>query len=223
MKKVVAIMVAVSVFGCVIVGCGSKSASVEEEQSVTEEAKDTSADAMQATESSTEIDMSQLEAIGDVEVDKGVFDVSLNIPKDFVGDTTQEELDKSVKEKGYKSATLNSDGSVTYVMTKAQHKEMMDEIRKSIDQSLSEMVGSEEYPNITDITANDDYTNIKVTTKSTELGLDESFSVISLYMYGGMYAIFNGTHADNIHVEFVNEATGEIIDTADSENMGKEE
>ena len=223
MKKVLVMIMTMSILGCLVAGCGSKSASADKEQSASEETQDSSADAMQATESSTEMDMSQLEALGDVEVDKGVFDVTLYIPKDFAGDTTQQELDESVKEKGYKSATLNSDGSVTYVMTKAQHKEMMDGITDSINQSLSEMVGSEDYPNFTDIKANDDFTSFTITTKSTELGLDESFSVINFYMYGGMYAIFNGTHADNLHVDFVNEATGEVIDSANSEDMGKDE
>ena len=35
-----------------------------------------------------------------------------------------------------------------------------------------------------------------------------------------MYNSFNGTPADNIHVDFINEASGEVIDTFDSENMG---
>lgn len=43
---------------------------------------------------------------------------------------------------------------------------------------------------------------------------------MGLYTYGGMYNIFNGTEADNIHIDFVNESSGEVIDTADSKNMG---
>ncbi|MER2027079.1 MAG: hypothetical protein ABS874_07575 [Lachnospiraceae bacterium] len=49
---------------------------------------------------------------------------------------------------------------------------------------------------------------------------NESFSVLSFYIYGGMYNSFNGTPADNIHVDFINEASGEVIDSFDSENMG---
>ena len=221
-NRIVAIIMVVTMLGSMVMGCGSKAKNEDAKQTATEENTQETADAMQATDSS-EIDMSELEALGDVDVDKGVFDVTLNIPKDFAGDTTQQELDESVKEKGYKSATLNSDGSITYVMTKAQHKEMMDGITDSINQSLSEMVGSEDYPNFTDIKANDDFTSFTITTKSSELSLDESISVITFYMYGGMYAIFNGTHADNIHVDFVNEATGEVIDSANSEDMGKDE
>ena len=35
-----------------------------------------------------------------------------------------------------------------------------------------------------------------------------------------MYAIFNGTKADDIHVDFVNADSGEIINSSDSSDMG---
>lgn len=56
--------------------------------------------------------------------------------------------------KGYKSGTLNGDGSVTYVMNKDQHNELMKGIKESIDSSMAEMIGSESTPNITDVQAN---------------------------------------------------------------------
>lgn len=43
---------------------------------------------------------------------------------------------------------------------------------------------------------------------------------MGFYMYGGMYTVFNGTTVDNIHVEFINEATGAIINQADSKDLG---
>ena len=221
-KKVFAAIMTLAIFTSVVAGCGNKAGEAEQNdapvvESQTEEPTDTT----EPTESDTSDDgMKQLEAIGDVEVDKGLFDVTLTIPKDFVGDTTQEKLDESVKEKGYKSATLNSDGSVTYVMTKAQHEEMMVGIRESIDKSLSEMVGSSDYPNITNVEHNDNYTSFTITTKNAEPDLSESFSVMALYMYGGMYGIFSGEEVDNVHVDFKNADSGEIISSSNSEDMG---
>ena len=164
--------------------------------------------------------MDQIEAIGDVDVDKGLFDVTLTIPEKFIGETTQEELDETVKEKGYKSAVLNEDGSVTYVMSKAQHREMMDGVTKTINDALDEMVGSDDYPSITEAKANNDFTKFTITTKNTDLSISESLSALALYMYGGMYAIFNGKSVDNIHVDFINADTGEIISSSDSDNLG---
>lgn len=173
----------------------------------------------ETVEASTERDISELDAIGDVEVDENLFTVELTIPADYVGETTQGELDATAKEKGYKSITLNDDGSATYVMSKKQHRELMDELATNINDSLDDMVGSEDYPNITDITANDNFTEFTITTTSTELSLNESFSVIVYYMYGGMYNIFNGTPVDNVHVDFINIDSGEVIGSSDSSDM----
>ena len=221
-KKVLAALMSVALCTTVFTACGQEAGDTDQSTvPVVENQTDQSTGTAESPEADSSDDgMSQLEAIGDVDVDKGIFDVTLTIPKDFVGDTTQEKLDESVKEKGYKSATLNSDGSVTYVMTKAQHKEMMDGITESINNSLAEMAGSEDYPNITSVTANSDFTSFTITTKNAEPDMMESMSVLALYMYGGMYAIFNGETADNIHVDFVNADSGEVISSANSEDMG---
>ena len=42
-------------------------------------------------------------------------------------------------------------------------------------------------------------------------------------MYGGMYNIFNGTEVENIAVDFINESTGQIINSANSRDMGEKE
>lgn len=155
-----------------------------------------------------------------VDVDPGLFNVTLTVPSDFVdADMTQEELDKTASELGYKSATLNEDRSVTYVMTKEQHKEMMSAVKESIDDSLSEIIESGEYPNFVSIEANENYTEYTVVTKSEELDFSESFSVLAFYIYSGMYYAFNGTEVDNICVQFINETSGEVIEEANSRDM----
>ena len=53
--------------------------------------------------------------------------------------------------------------------------------------------------------------------------MNESFSTMAFYMYGGMYNIFNGTEVDNIHVDFVNADSGEIISSSDSKNLEESE
>lgn len=155
-----------------------------------------------------------------IEVEEEVFDVEITLPADMVGETTQEQLDSENAGKAH-SVTLNEDGSVTFVMSKKQHKDMMTEIAASLDESLSEMVGAEDYPNVQKIEHNDDYTAFTVTTTSTELSLQESMSVMVYYVSGGMYNAFAGNPAANIHVDFVNADSGEIISSADSSDMSK--
>ena len=67
-----------------------------------------------------------------------------------------------------------------------------------------------------------DFTSFTVTTTSTELSINESFSVMAFYMYGGMYNTFNGAPVDNAHVDFVNAESGEIINSSDSKDMAEE-
>lgn len=159
-----------------------------------------------------------------IDVDKGLLNVEITIPAEtaeYYGFTfeSQEEADAYAKEQGFKIVTLGDDGSVTIVMSKSQHKKTMEGLRTTIDESLQEMIGSEDYPNITAVEHNDNYTSFTVTTKSEELSFNETFSTFAFYIYGGMYNSFNGTPADNIHVDFVNEASGDVIDSFDSKNM----
>ena len=235
-NKIIAVILSICLLGSALAGCGTSQAESEGTATAENEAVNTAdqGDEQETTEeeepkeeteseaaSEGDDTWSELEAIGNVDVDKGLFDVTLTIPKDFVGETTQEELDDMAKEKGYQSITLNSDGSATYVMTKAQHKELVDGVTQSLNESLAEMVGSEEYPNITAAEANDDFTVFTITTKNTETDLAEAMSVLVLYTYGGMYAIFSGDKVDNIHVDFVNDESGNVIDSYDSKNMGE--
>ncbi|WP_031550546.1 hypothetical protein [Oribacterium sp. FC2011] len=220
-KRALAIILTFAICLSALSACGSQ---VEEAKS--EALKSTTAETEKSSESETEETtvasddgMKELEVLGEVNVDKGLFNVTLNIPKDFVGEATQKELDELAKEKGYKSITLNSDGSATYVMNKAQHEELLSGIRDSINSSLQEMVGSEEYPNITKIEANDDFTSFTVTTKNQEPDFSESFGILALYMYGGMYGVFSGNAPDNVHVDFVNADSGEVVSSSDSRDI----
>lgn len=217
-KKLISLLL-ISTF--IFSGCDGSNASAADNTPASSDAPAAETPADESEETSTD-DLSDLDALGDVEVEKELFDVTLTIPADYVEATTQEELDEAAKEYGY-TAILNEDGSATYTMSKSQHKKMMEDFTSNIQESLDKMVGSEEYPNITSVTANSDFTAFTVTTKNEKPDLAESFSVMAFYMYGGMYNIFNGTEVDNIHVDFVNADSGEIISSSDSNNMEQSE
>lgn len=197
-------------------GTGGNTTTNAEQQTATASATTTEDKAQSASQAST--------AEGGIDVDKGLMNVEITIPAEsaeYYGFSfeSQEEADAYAKEQGFKSVTLGDDGSVSLVMSKSQHKKLMEELNKTIDEAFQEMIGSEDYPNITAVEHNDNYTDIKVTTKSEELSFNESFSSLSFYIFGGMYNAFNGTPVDSIHIDFVNEASGEVIDSFDSENM----
>lgn len=180
------------------------------DQSKTEAAESSTEDSAESTEVETE-DMSELDSLGDVEVESGLFNVELTIPADYIGESTQEELTATAEEEGYKSIKLNEDGSATYTMTKAQHKEMLNEMKKDMDKSLEEMINSEENPNIISIEVNDNYTEYKIITTNEEIGISETFLTYTLQLYGAMYGVFSGENETDINVIYINEASGEII------------
>lgn len=214
MKKLLLMLVLTSAL--ILSACGSKTTGNND--SDTGKAKSVTKVEGNA-EKEVDKDSSKSDDSGKVAVDKGLFDVKLTIPESFVEGQTQDELDKVSKDKGYKSITLNDDGSATYVMTKKQHKKMMDEMTNNINDSIKEMIGSEDYPSFKDIKANDDFTKFTVKTTSTDLDLKESFSTMVFYTFGGMYNVFNGSEADNIAVTFVNADTGKTISTSNSSDM----
>lgn len=150
---------------------------------------------------------------GMVEVDSGLFNVTITVPATFMGeDATQESLDATAKEKGYKSITLNEDGSATYVMSKAKHKEMMDELRQQIDDSLEEMISSGTYPDVVSASVNKDITKFTIKVNTEELSMETSLLSLGCILIGGMYHAFNGVEPDDIIIQYVNADTGEVIE-----------
>ena len=218
-KRKLCILLAASAISISACGKADTAPSKAEDATTLSDSEGTAESADDTESKDADTSLKDIDAVGDIDVEKNLFSVKLTIPAEYAGETTQEELDTVVEEKGYKSAKLQKDGSIKYVMSKKQHKEMMKEIEGSLKSSLEEMIGSEEYPNITDIKPNDNYTNFEITTKSTELSLTESMSTLAFYMYGGMYNIFNGTPADNIHIDFVNSDSGDIISSSDSKDQ----
>lgn len=80
-----------------------------------------------STETKTKIDASE---VGSVNVKSGLVYVTITIPAELVNkEKTQEFYDEQAQQNSYRSVTLNADGSVTYVMTKSQHQEMLDKLK----------------------------------------------------------------------------------------------
>lgn len=159
-----------------------------------------------------------LEAMGNIETVNGFLTVSITIPAEIAGtEVTQEALDQGAGER-YVSAKLNEDGSVTYKLTKKQHKAMMEGIVASMEESLQGMIDSADY-SFTKITHNDDYSLFDVSVSGEELGLADSFAVLAFYMYGGLYGVFTGKTPEKVVVNFYN-PNGDLIHTADSGKVG---
>ena len=150
-----------------------------------------------------------------VQVDKELLDVTITIPASWYEETneeiTQSSLDEQYKDSGFKSVTLNDDGSVTMVIPKSVHKELMEDMKNNIDESLSELINDENC-SYTEIKHNKDFTQFDVTLSGSEPNFYDSFGCLSLYLSGAMYNIFNGTESNDILINLY-DPNGNLVDT----------
>ena len=167
----------------------------------------------------TQEDWDQLAAIGDVQVENGVMTVSLNVPADLAKNIRQETIDAGIGTQ-YQAAFRNQDGSITYKMTKEQHQAMLEQLAVSFDNSLQEMIDNENYT-ISNITRNNDFTVFDITLDGAEPSISDSYAAFGLYMYGGLYGVFNGKRPEHVIVNYL-DSNGNLIDSDDSATMNQQ-
>ena len=167
----------------------------------------------------TQEDWDQLAAIGDVQVENGVMTVSLNVPADLAKNIRQETIDAGIGTQ-YQAAFRNQDGSITYKMTKEQHQAMLEQLAVSFDNSLQEMIDNENYT-ISNITRNNDFTVFDITLDGAEPSISDSYAAFGLYMYGGLYGVFNGKRPEHVIINYL-DSNGNLIDSDDSATMNQQ-
>lgn len=196
LKKLIAFLI-VLVF--IVSACGTNETSNEKE-----------------TEKETENGKVEKAESQSVNVDKGLINVEVTLPATFFEDQDINEVIASAKEEGFDEATANEDGSVTYKMSKAKHKEMMDEIKTGILETVEETKNSEDYVSIKDITHNDTFSEFTlVVDKAAYENSFDGFAAFGLGMSGAYYQIFNGVSTEDykVQISIKDEASGEVFDT----------
>ena len=152
-----------------------------------------------------------------ITVDKNLFSVDVTVPASFYEDTkiTQEELTADAAKKGYGKAKLNSDGSVTFRMSKSQHKKAVEEMKKSVDDYIQETVNDS--PKIfRKITYNKDMTEFNVSVNRSEFENDFGAGMISfgIGILSAFYQMFSGGMPDpKTEIKFSDVSTGKVFDT----------
>lgn len=151
-----------------------------------------------------------------VSVDEGLFDVEVTIPAGFFEGEDPEQLAAEAEEEGIEEATVNDDGSVTYKMSKAQHKEMMAELATSVEEAKTDILESGDFPSIQSIETSDNYDRftVNVDRQAYEDSFD-GFATITLGLVGSFYQLYDGADPDNYEVtlEMTDAETGEVFDT----------
>lgn len=147
------------------------------------------------------------------EVKKNLLSVEITIPADAIEDVDQTL--ENAKESGYK-ASANDDGSITYKLSKAQHKQLLAEVDQAITESIDELIEEGDFPSLKSISFNGDYTKAKVVVDYA--AFDGSFDVMALYTVafaGPMYQIYNGVDQNDLYMDIsiIDEASNEVKET----------
>ncbi|WP_210468173.1 hypothetical protein [Sporosarcina sp. 6E9] len=137
-----------------------------------------------------------------VAVDKGIVNVEVTLPASFFEGEDIEEAIENAKDEGVSEVTKNSDGSLTYKMSKSKHKEMMAEIADNLISYADELKTDEDFQSIQDIKYNKSFSKFTliVDKEAFENGFD-GLAAFGLAMSGMYYQVFDGAAPDKVKVE----------------------
>ncbi|XZF74895.1 hypothetical protein ACSBO6_14940 [Bacillus sp. AL-1R] len=149
-----------------------------------------------------------------VAVDKGLFNVKLTLPASmFEGDDINKAIANAEKE-GIK-VTKNSDGSLTYKMSKSQHKKIMKGLREEVIETVNETKESKDFASLKDITYNNDFSEFTlIVDKVAYENSMDGLAAFTFGMSGMMYQLYNGVEPDEYKVTVLvkDQATQKEID-----------
>ena len=175
-------------------------------------------DQVEQAEDATEQSTDKTENDSGIEVDKGIFNVEVTLPPELFEDEEVSHIEAEIKEDSNAEVIQNDDGSITFKMSKKDHKKMMSEMKDGFIETIDEIVEDDEFSSIKDITYNKDFTEIKIS--SDKEVFENSFDGIATFSLGlgsMYYQAFNGKDLEKEKViilvedESTNEVFNEIV------------
>lgn len=153
---------------------------------------------------------------GPLKVDKGLLNVEVTIPASFFEGQDIDTVISEAKNDGVKEVVMNEDGSLTYKMSKSEHKEMMKELEVGMLEAIEEIKTSGDFSSIKDVTYNKSFSEytLLVNKEEFENSLD-TIASFGLAITGMYYQLFSGVDSEKykVTVIFKDEANGEVINT----------
>ncbi|MBS4214846.1 hypothetical protein [Neobacillus rhizophilus] len=149
-----------------------------------------------------------------VNVDKGLLSVTITLPASMFEDQNVDEVVANAQKEGI-TATKNEDGSVTYKMSKSKHKEMMQEMKTTVIQTVNDAKSGKDFQSIKDITYKDDFSEFTlIVDKAAYENSFDGFAALGLGMSGMMYELFNGVKPEEykVTINIKDQATQNVFD-----------
>lgn len=194
-------------------GCGANDAT---EPEVAESAP---VDSESSAPEESDGDVADLDSLGGVEVERGLFSVTVTLPAELSEGLTDQDIADTVEKEGFIDGERNPDGSVTYQMSKATQDTYLEEMRVSIQESVDDMA-AEDPELIRQISFNDDVTQFDVRVVRSEYEGQGALSTAgflgwSLAFQASFYQLFAGVDESerNVEIRFIDDATDEVFET----------
>ncbi|MCR5092612.1 MAG: hypothetical protein K6B72_01360 [Lachnospiraceae bacterium] len=165
-----------------------------------------------------DLSLDMLEDLSGIETVNGEVYDTLTLPSSLMHGITQDRINRNAGIGNYEYGKVNEDGSATFTMTKAQHAWFLKNLEKRMDEKLNEY--ADESPLLARIERNEDFTGFRVYITGEDVTAPKEVIPAGVYVLGGAYARLSGVSAESIHVDLVDEATGEVIETADFKDPG---
>lgn len=140
-------------------------------------------------------------------------DTEITLPAGLAGDEVSDAQITNVDE---------DTGNITYSLSGNERSDIISQLAGEITESISVILDDKDhYPNITSITPNDDYTEFTITLADGNINVYESMLVMSFYIVGDKYQIYNGVNSEEAVtiVRYIDSATGAVISETDSTSM----
>ncbi|NLL63252.1 MAG: hypothetical protein GX241_03275 [Ruminococcaceae bacterium] len=140
--------------------------------------------------------------------------VTITVPDSFFEDQNIEEIvAKTSEEEGFISATINEDGSVTFVMTKEKYQEQLQKYKESVDEGIDSITKGKDAPGtFSKIEYKEDYTEFTIYT-TDKYTKDDPMLLTKIFQVGLHGQIINGKDKDKINVKImiIKESTGDVL------------
>ena len=120
-----------------------------------------------------------------------------------------------------KEAVVNEDGSTTYTLTKKQQKEWKKAVKSNFDDYIKDILDDDtNYPNVEDITYNNDMTEFEIDLATTNIAQSELFIGYIALFTAPVYQQVNGVEEKDVDykVTVKDSSTGEETVTTYAEN-----
>lgn len=150
------------------------------------------------------------------DANSNLFTGEVTLPATMFQGKDIDEVTAQAKEKGVEEVIKNDDGSITYKMSKANHKKFITKMKEDITSSIKEIKSSGTFVSIKDITYNDDLSEFTMLVDKEKFeGSFDSMASMGLGLQGVYYQLFQGKNIDDTKVTIIIKDTDneEIINT----------